>query len=77
MLGRPPEEAIPYLAQKLDAPYVDVRLADHIPTFYEFDLSKGRRLFNYQPGHDIFRMIDEALAFRAGEETGVIPTHRQ
>jgi nucleoside-diphosphate-sugar epimerase len=71
------EETIPYLAQKLGAPYVDVRLAGHTPTFYEFDLSKGRRLFNYQPSYDIFRMIDEALAFRLGEATGVIPTHRK
>lgn len=69
------EETIPYLAAKLNAPYVDVRLAGHIPTFYEFDLSKGRRCFNYQPSYDIRRMIDEALAFRAGEAGGVIPVH--
>jgi nucleoside-diphosphate-sugar epimerase len=67
------EEAIPYLAAKLGAPYVDVRLAGHIPTYYEFDLSKGRRLFNYQPSYDIFKMIDDAVAFRAGEATGVLP----
>jgi nucleoside-diphosphate-sugar epimerase len=68
------EETIPYLAAKLNAPYVDVRLAGAIPTFYEFDLSKGRRLFGYSPRFDIFRMIDEALAWRAGATTGVIPT---
>lgn len=67
------EETIPYLAARLDAPYVDVRLAGHVPTFYEFDLSKGARLFDYRPAYDIFRMIDQALAFRAGETTGVIP----
>jgi UDP-glucose 4-epimerase len=69
------EETIPYLAAKLAAPYVDVRLAGQVPTFYEFDLSKARRLFGYQPSHDIFRMIDEAVAFRAGQVTGVIPTN--
>ncbi|MEZ4861960.1 MAG: NAD(P)-dependent oxidoreductase [Caldilineaceae bacterium] len=68
-------ETIPYLAARLDAPYVDVRLADHIPTYYEFDLSKGRRLFGYAPKYDMQTMIDDALAFRAGQATGVIPTH--
>jgi UDP-glucose 4-epimerase len=67
------EEAIPYLAARLSAPYVDVRLAGHTPTYYEFDLSKGQRLFNYQPSYDIFKMIDDAVAFRAGEDTGVLP----
>ena len=69
------EEAIPHLAARLGAPFVDVRLADHLPTFYEFDMSKGQRLFGYRPAYDIIRMIDEAVAFRAGEATGVIPTH--
>ena len=36
---------------------------------------KGQRLFDYQPKYDIFRMIDDALACRAGQATGVIPTH--
>jgi UDP-glucose 4-epimerase len=70
------EETIPYLAAKLDAPYVDARLVGTAPTDYEFDISKGQRLFNYQPSYDIFRMIDEAVAFRAGEAVDVIPTHR-
>ena len=69
------EETIPYLAQKLGVGYVDVRLAGHTPTYYEFDLSKGQRLFGYRPSYDIFRMIDEGVAFRAGVATGVIPTH--
>ncbi len=67
-------ETIPYLAQKLGLPYVDVPLAGSIPTFYEFDISKGRRLFGYAPQWDIFRMIDDAVAFRDGETSGVIPT---
>lgn len=69
------EETVPYLAGKLGADYVDVRLAGHVPTYYEFDLNKGQRLLGYQPRYDIFRMIDEAVAFRAGQATGVIPTH--
>ena len=69
------EEAIPYLAEKLDLPYVDVSLAGHVPTFYEFDLSKGRKLLGYEPSYDIFRMINEGLALRAGMAVGVVPTH--
>ncbi len=69
------DETIPYLAAKLDAPYVDARLPGTAPTDYEFDLSKGKRLFDYSPRYDIFRMIDEAVAFRAGEAVNVIPTH--
>ncbi|MCX7091610.1 MAG: hypothetical protein NTU48_09195, partial [Legionellales bacterium] len=68
-------ETIPYLAQKLGIDYIDVNLAGHLTTNYEFDMSKGQRLFGYQPSFDMLKMIDEALAFRAGNTTGVIPTH--
>jgi UDP-glucose 4-epimerase len=68
-------ETIPYLAAKLNVPYVDVRLAGQIPTYYEFDLRKGRERFGYQPTYDMVKMIDEAVAFRAGQSIGVIPTH--
>jgi nucleoside-diphosphate-sugar epimerase len=69
------EAAIPYLAEKLGMDYVDVCLAGHVPTFYEFDLSKSKRLFGYHPRFDIFKMIDSAIAFRQGNEREVIPTH--
>lgn len=69
------EETIPYLAQKLGVDYVDAKLAGINPTFYEFDMNKGRRLFGYRPSHDIFNMIDDAIAFRQGLATDVIPTH--
>lgn len=69
------EEAIPYLARSLGMDYVDVRIAGHVPTFYEFDLGRSERLFGYRPQYDIFRMIDSAVAVREGRETGVIPTH--
>jgi UDP-glucose 4-epimerase len=69
------EEAIPYLAEKLNLPWGDVKLAGHVPTYYEFDLSKGRKLLGYAPTYDIFRMIDEGIALRSGLEVGVVPTH--
>jgi nucleoside-diphosphate-sugar epimerase len=68
------EETIPYLATKLGLPYVDVQLADNTPTFYEFDISKARRDFGYAPQWDIFRMIDDAVATRDGQQGSVIPT---
>ncbi|NJN82261.1 MAG: hypothetical protein HC802_08270 [Caldilineaceae bacterium] len=58
---------------KLDLPTADLKLVDQAPTNYEFDLSKGRRLFGYAPQFDMKRMIDDALAMRAGAEVGVIP----
>ena len=54
------EAAIPYLAEKLGTAYVDVRLVDQVPTYYEFDLSKGAQLLGYVPQYDIFKMIDDA-----------------
>ncbi|MBX3014611.1 MAG: NAD(P)-dependent oxidoreductase [Caldilineaceae bacterium] len=69
------EATIPYLAQKLGVDYVDVKLAGQVCTFYEFDMSKGQQRFGYQPRYDIFTMIEDALAFRQGQATGVIPTY--
>lgn len=69
------QETIPYLAEKLKVPYIDLRLPGTIPTFYEFDISKGRQRFQYAPTWDIFRMIDDAVAMRSGESNTVIPTY--
>ena len=68
------EETVPYLAEKLGVEYVDVRLAENTPTYYEFDLTKGARLIGYQPQFDIFKMIDSAVEFRQGTASDVIPT---
>src|SRR3954447_2507861 len=67
------EEAIPHLAGRLSLPYVDAR-SNGVPTYYEYDLEKARRLIHFRPRYDIFRMIDDALAFERGEEIGVLPT---
>ncbi|HUX85978.1 MAG TPA: NAD(P)-dependent oxidoreductase [Chloroflexota bacterium] len=67
------EEAIPYLSERLATPFVDVRLST-VPTYYEYDLSKSRRLIDFQPRYDIFRMIDDAVAYERGEAIGVLPT---
>ena len=66
-------EAIPYLSERLGIPYLDGR-SSGIPTDYEFDLTKARRLLGFEPRCDIIRMIDDARAFERGEEIGVLPT---
>lgn len=60
-------EVVPYLAERLGLPAVDVRMSGQAPTFYEFDMSKGARLIGFEPTVDVFEMIDSALAMRAGD----------
>ncbi len=67
------DEAVPHLSEVLDISYTEV-ISPEVPTFYEFDLSKSRDLLNFQPQYDIIRMIDDAVAFRNGEEIGVLRT---
>ena len=67
------DDAVPYLAQKLGIPYVEGTTSG-TPTYYEYDLSKLRRSIGYEPQFDIHRMIDDAVAFKRGEEIGVLPT---
>lgn len=68
------EQAVPYMAQKLDLPFGEAILADHPPTDYEFDMHKCRTLLGHDPQFDIFTMIDDAITIRAGNESDVIPT---
>jgi UDP-glucose 4-epimerase len=67
------DEAVPYLSERLGIPYIEAAVSGP-PTFYEFDLSKPRELLGFRPQYDIRRMIDDALAFRRGEDIGVLPT---
>ena len=64
---------MPYLSEKLGIPYVE-GASSGIPTYYEYDVSKVRRLLRYEPQYDIKRMIDDAVAFKRGEQIGVLPT---
>ena len=68
------DEAIPHLSRLLDIPHIEA-VPQGPPTFYEFDLSKPRRLIGFNPRYDIIRMIDDAIAFRRGEQIDVLPTH--
>ncbi|HXI16575.1 MAG TPA: NAD(P)-dependent oxidoreductase [Chloroflexota bacterium] len=67
------DEAVPYLSEKLGIPQVE-GTSSGTPTYYEYDLTKVRTLLGYEPQYDIFRMIDDAVAFKRGEQIGVLPT---
>ena len=51
-----------YMAEKLDLPVVEFTN----PEFHNFciDLSKSRSVLGYNPEYDIFKIVDEAVAFR-------------
>ena len=67
------DEAVSHLSNRLGIPCIEAESAD-TPTFYEFDLSKARQLLGFRPQYDIIRMIDDALAYRRGEDIGILPT---
>ena len=67
------DDAVPYLSERIGIPYVE-GASTGVPTSYEYDLTKMRRLLGYEPHYDIHRMIDDALAFKRGEQIGVLPT---
>ena len=66
------EEVVPYFAERYEIEYVDARLPES--NYFEFDLSKIKRLLGYRPKHDVQSVLETAEAMRRGEETDVIPT---
>ena len=72
--GRPLnwEEAIPYLSEKLDVPYVEATVPP--AGNRAFDISKIRERLGYDPKHDLASMVELALKMQQGEQVDVIPT---
>ncbi|MBN1674374.1 MAG: NAD(P)-dependent oxidoreductase [Kiritimatiellae bacterium] len=68
---QPFDRTVKYLARKLGGAYKEV----HLPVMWDIriDVRKAKRVLGYKPQYDIKRMIDDALAFKAGQDTGVIP----
>ena len=66
------EEGVPNVSDRYGIGYVEARLPES--NYFEFDLSKIKRLLGYNPRHDVQSMIETAEAMRRGEETGVVPT---
>jgi len=69
--GVPWEEAVPYLAQQTGQPYKEILLPNL--WYWRCDNRKAERLLGYAPEITIKRMIDDALAFQAGQELGLLP----
>jgi nucleoside-diphosphate-sugar epimerase len=57
----PADKVVPYLAEKLGRPYVEVSLPG-VPTYYTHNAAKARALLGYRPVYDTLAMIDEAVA---------------
>lgn len=64
-------DVIPYLAKRLGKEYKEVKL----PVCWDiaFDISRTRRMLGYRPKYDYRKMINDAIRFADGEDTGVIP----
>ena len=56
-----------YVAEKLDLPVVRFEVGE----FHDFciDMSKSRSVLGLNPQYDIFRIVDDALQFRADGKT--------
>ena len=65
-------EAVPYLSERIGISAISATISGP-PTNFEFDLDKARRLIGFVPQYDVFRMIDDAVAFRNGQEMDTIP----
>ena len=65
------DDTVKYLCEKTGDPCVEVDL----PSLwhFEFDLARARQVLGYAPQYPPERMIDDALAYQAGKDIGVIP----
>ena len=63
---------MPNVSDRYDIEYVEARLPES--NYFEFDLSKIKRLLGYQPRHDVQSVVETVEAIRRGEKTGVVPT---
>jgi UDP-glucose 4-epimerase len=74
MVGPTPTAFVPaakLIAQYTDRPYVEVRM----PFLWFFNVAnhKARSILGYNPQYDFAAMVESSLAFRRGEDIGVVP----
>lgn len=56
-----------YIAEKLNLPVVEFELGHCFD--FRIDIGKARAVLGYEPAHDVFGIVDEAIAFRtSGKE---------
>ncbi len=65
-------EVIPYLCDRYNMDFADIKLTT--PNYFEFDLTKIKKLLDFEPQHDIASILDAAEAMGRGEDVGIIPT---
>ena len=74
--GRTPftwDDVIPYLSAKINKDYCRMNLPIN-PTFYEFNITKSMKDYNFLPKWDIKMMIDDAVEFMETKKGDIIPT---
>lgn len=59
------DEAARYLSDKTGIPTCEIVVSGYYP--FEIDISKARNVLGYDPQKDVFGIIDDALAWQAGE----------
>jgi len=64
------EQATKYISQKTGQPVTECVLDNYWG--YEMNIQKAVNLLGFHPEYDIYRMIDDALAYKQGADTGVI-----
>ena len=64
------DEAVLHLHEKTGEPYAEAVIPNYL-AFY-LDVSKARKMLGYDPQYDGIAQLDQALAYAAGEDTGVI-----
>jgi hypothetical protein len=74
MVGPVPTAFVPatkLIAEKTERPYRQVTM----PFLWAFYTSndKARTILGYDPQYDFPKMVESALAFRQGEDIGVVP----
>ncbi len=67
------DEMIPYIADKMKAPWTSVRLPV-TPTHYEYDTSAAFNDFGYAPDLTLTEIVDEAYRFKSEGGGEIIPT---
>jgi nucleoside-diphosphate-sugar epimerase len=65
------DNTVKHLCKRLGEEYVEVDLPNL--WHFEFDLTKARAVLGYDPKYTVERMIDDGIAFRSGQDIGVIP----
>jgi nucleoside-diphosphate-sugar epimerase len=66
------EEAITYLSEGSGQAYRDIEIPNL--WYWRCDNTKAKSLIGYMPKVNVQKMIDDALAFQAGKDIGVLPT---